>query len=288
MDMQNLLPSVQPFLSIQGQLCECPIWDARKQVLYWTDIDAGRLYSYDWHSRETQPIYEGPKVGGFTLQENGELLLFREKDVALRKQDGSVVSVRPFAEEGDVRFNDVCADPAGRVFAGTIGKTNDSGSLYQFETDGHYRRIISGTRIANGITFSRDLKTLYWVCSTRRKIFAFPYSQEKGIEGEPAVFFENGEGDGLPDGLTSDAEGNLYSIRWEADTYGILILDSDGKILGKIKVPAKCTTSATFCGPDLDCLVITTARKEGEHRVSDLFLLEKMPVRGREEFRSRF
>ena len=46
-----------------------------KAVLYWTDIDGGTLHRYRNDRHEV--IYTGEKVGGFTLQDDGSLLLFR-------------------------------------------------------------------------------------------------------------------------------------------------------------------------------------------------------------------
>lgn len=286
-NIESRLPSPEPWISVQGQLCENPLWDAREQILYWTDIPAGRIYSHDWKNGLTQPIYEGPVVGGFTQQEDGSLLLFRENDIVRRSADGSVEVLREIHESGDTRFNDVIADPEGRVFAGTIGRTPESGSLYRIDLDGSHHRVATGTACANGLAFSPDLKTLYWVCSTRRKIFSFPYNRQTGALGEASILFEAGADDGTPDGLTIDREGNLYSIRWEAPEYGLVMLDLEGRVLDRVRIPAKATTSACFCGPDLRHLAVTSAQINGENRPSDLFLLKDMPIAGRVEFRSR-
>src|SRR3954451_16754777 len=86
--------------NVDCQLAENPLWHPEKNCLYWTDITAGKIYRLDNASRTHRIIYEGEPVGGFTLQEDDDLLLFRVNDIALLKQDGEVVTVREFTDEG--------------------------------------------------------------------------------------------------------------------------------------------------------------------------------------------
>ncbi len=284
----NIGPA-KPWLKIDGKLCENPLWDAAAGKLYWTDILAGHLFSHDWATGATERIYEGPVVGGFTRQMDGSLLLFRENDMAVLKPgEAAAVSRFGFAEEGSKRFNDVIADPAGRVFAGTIGKTPESGGLFRVGLDGRYVQVASGTGCSNGMAFSLELDLFYWVCTTRRCIFRFPYRRSTGELGEPVVFHQGSPEEGLPDGLTMDAEGNLYSIRWGAAEYGLLVFNAEGKMLHRQTIPAKATSSLCFCGPDLRQLAITSAEtKDDPCREADLFLIKEMPVKGRTEFCSK-
>src|SRR4051812_30950447 len=114
-------PMITTLLEAHCELGENPLWDAESGSLYWTDIDAGKLHRLHLTTGAHEVIYEGPRVGGFTFQENGELLLFRVDDIALRHADGAVEVLCPFRDDGAHRFNDVIADPEGRVYAGTIG-----------------------------------------------------------------------------------------------------------------------------------------------------------------------
>lgn len=280
------LPNARPWISLDGKLCENPLWDVATQTLYWTDIDAGLLYSHDWVANQTTQIYQGPKVGGFTFQADGSLLLFRTNDIAVRHRDGRVEVRATFSDDRDARFNDVIADPVGRVFAGTIGTTSTSGALYRVDLDGSRERVVEGTGCSNGMAFSPDLGTFYWVCSSRRKVFAFPYDSNTGRLGDSRVVYESD--DGIPDGLTIDREGNLYLARWEASEYRVIVLSANGEVLGQQQVGAKCTTSACFCGPELKHLAITSAALvEDPDRTADLFLMTDLPIPGRAEFVSR-
>lgn len=283
------IPSVKPWINVRGKLSENPLWDHETQTFYWTDIDNRRIYACDWADKTPRCIHEGDQqVGGFTIQEDGSLLLFRERDIALLHKDGQLEPLHLFSHEGSRRFNDVIADPMGRVFAGTIGHTPESGGLFRIERDGNITQVAGGTGCSNGMVFSPDQKFLYWTCSTRRKIFRFPYNASTGSLGEPTVIFQAEEADGIPDGLASDCEGNLYSIRWGAHDYGMCVMDPEGKILHKHKTPAKASTSLCFCGKDLTDAALTAADLDDDpSRESDVFLLEGMPIAGRVEFRSR-
>ena len=150
------------------ELGENPLWDSHDETLYWTDVLQGRLHRYDSIHQRFEVIYEGEKVGGFTLQIDGSLLLFRVEDIAVLCRDGRVDVLQSFYDSGSERFNDVIADPEGRVFAGTIGKTPTSGGLFRLDPDGSMTLFFRGSGVANGIGFSSDLRTFYWTCSTRK------------------------------------------------------------------------------------------------------------------------
>ena len=47
------------------------------------------------------------------------------------------------------RFNDVIADPEGRVFAGTIGQDRERGGLYRVDTDGTVTSLFKGSGCSN-------------------------------------------------------------------------------------------------------------------------------------------
>jgi len=288
MSASPLFPVVEPWISVEGELCENPLWDERTQTLYWCDIPRGRVYAKGWEDSGARLVYEGGIVGGFTFEDDGALLLFRERDVTRLERDGSASLVRTFNEPGNKRFNDVIADPAGRVFAGTIGETSESGGLYRFDLDGGMERVAGGTGCSNGMGFSPDLRTFYWTCSTRRRIFAYPYDAGSGELGAPRVLFENEEGDGVPDGMTVDAAGNLLVARWGAREFGLLVLTPDGTVTHRIRTGAKCTTAPAFCGPELRDLALTSAASSDDPaRAADLFLVKELPVAGRAEFRSK-
>ena len=116
---------------------ENPLWHPDEQKLYWTDIPRGHLFRYDPATDEHERCYDGPPVGGFTLQEDGALALFMERGAVRTWRDGFIDTiVEDIPRERTSRFNDVIADPKGRVFGGTMSTENQLGRLYRVEPDG--------------------------------------------------------------------------------------------------------------------------------------------------------
>ena len=123
----------------QCKVGEGPLWHPLEKRLYWTDIETGRMFRYDPASRKHEQFYSGEVVGGFTIQADGALLLFMARGAIALWRDGKLsYVVKEIPEERKSRFNDVIADPAGRVFCGTMSTKERSGRLYRLNTDGDF------------------------------------------------------------------------------------------------------------------------------------------------------
>ncbi|MFI5356035.1 MAG: SMP-30/gluconolactonase/LRE family protein [Opitutales bacterium] len=270
--------------------CECgenPLWDETTGMFYWTDIERGELWRHDLRSGATDRIYTGPKVGGFTQEADGALLLFRIHDSVRLAGDGSLRTVREFHEPGNQRFNDVTADPRGRVFAGTIGETGTSGGVYRFDPDGSMRRVITGTGCSNGMAFTADRRHFFWTCSTRKQIWHFDYDETTGELARGRVWYQADGAEGVTDGLTIDTEDNLWSARWGG--YAVRQhAAADGRVRQEVKFPVAQVSSVTFGGPDFGTMFLTTAGGDGRQSPEGaVFTLQVPGVRGRAKFRSR-
>ena len=167
---------------------------------------------------------------------------------------------RVIAEQIDsemVRFNDVIADPEGRVFAGTIGKTDQSGGLFRIDLDGSVETVWRGTGCANGMGFSPDLRQFYWTCSTTYLIYVADYQRETGALDNRRVFHRAAREQGIPDGMTVDRLGHVWSARWDGSA--LLHLNAQGEVSERAELPVSRVSSAAFGGPELDTLYVTTA-----------------------------
>lgn len=114
------LPPVTLAVAAAGELAENPLWHPERSCLYWTDILGGKIHAFEPATGCHRIVYEGPPVGGFTLQENGDLLLFRVDDIVRLHPGGGLSMVRKFSAPGMQRFNDVIADPWRARFRGHI------------------------------------------------------------------------------------------------------------------------------------------------------------------------
>jgi sugar lactone lactonase YvrE len=265
---------------------ENPLYNPDDGRLYWEDIDTGRLFRFDHRTRSHECFYQGETVGGFTLQDDGALLLFEADRIALLARDGQRRVVREGIDPDMARFNDVIADPEGRVFAGTIGKTSASGGLYRVDVDGRVTCLFKETGIANGMGFTGDARHFYWTCSTTRRIYRFDYERRTGELTNRTLFHEASDPGDSPDGLTLDAEDRVWSARWGG--FAVVRLASDGSVAERVTFPVERVSSAAFGGPDLDVLYVTTAAVGADGGGDDgaLFRVD-VGTRGRLEHRSR-
>jgi len=262
------------FVRTRFKLSEHPEWDQPRNRLLWTDIDGGGVYAYHADTGALEQLYQGPKVGAFTQQGDGSLILFRESDVAWLSPEGKVQVLWKVSDPGMVRFNDVIADPAGRVFAGTIAATPGSAVLYQFEPDGEFDVLFRNATCPNGMGFSPDMRTFYWTRSSRRQILAFDYDVALGALSNERVFVQF-QGDPKPDGLAVDSEGCIWSAVWGAGMV-VRFEPKEGREMSRIEVPSQYPTSLCFWGAQLELLAITSERPHPEADTDDgcVFLAE--------------
>lgn len=297
MNIDNFV--IEPIANYHCKTGENPLWDERRQLFFWEDIPNGRVFEYNPATDKHRMIFEcSPKpIGGFTFQENGDLLLFRDTDIARFNPDtGECQSLIDFHDEGVPRFNDVIACPDGSVLAGTMG-TDQRGGLYHLTTSGQISNLFRGTNCANGMAFSADQRTFYWTDSTAKHIYAFDFSPDTSTLSNRRLLIDitklpgvpgAGALPGVPDGMTIDTEGRLYSTRWGG--FAIYIHNPDGSLIRKIDMPVERISSCAFAGPDLADLYVTTANPSGETTSGGdgtLYRIRGLGVRGRTEFRSR-
>lgn len=270
---------------------EGPLWHPQTKRLYWVDIPAGVLYEYDPESGANTVAYEtdGVPLGGYTIEADGALLLFTHGAVE-RLIPGESDTETVLTVDADTRFNDVIADPEGRVFAGTMPGEDALGDLYRIDTDGSARVVVDGLDIPNGMGFSGDGSTFYLTESETRRIDAFDYDYATGEIANRRPFVETPTGDGVPDGLTVDTDDHLWSARWNGNR--AVRYDQTGTPVEAIELPARKVSSVTFAGPSRDVLYLTTALAGGDRETEGdgagaLFRATGLPVSGRPEFRSR-
>lgn len=270
---------------------EGPLWHPAEKRLYWVDIPAGRLYRYDPESGTNEVAYEtdGEPLGGYTIEADGALLLFTHGAIE-RLVPGESETTLVAAVDADTRFNDVIADPEGRVFAGTMPGDDALGDLYRVDTDGSVSVVDEGLDIPNGMGFSGDGSTLYLTESEARQIYAYDYDYATGEISNRRTFVETPAGDGVPDGMTVDADDHVWSARWDGGR--AVRYDPTGQPVGEIELPARKVSSVTFAGPSCDVLYLTTALTDGDRAVEgdgagSLFRATGLATGGRSEFRSR-
>jgi sugar lactone lactonase YvrE len=283
-------PAMRVAAAIPCLLCENPLWHNGEQRLYWRDIDAGRLYWHDPATGISALAYEAErKIGGFTIEDDGAILLFMDAGRVERWQHGkSSTLVESDPRMLHTRFNDIIADSAGRVFCGTMSTSDHPGTLYRLDAALQLTSVLGEVGCSNGMAFDLDGETFFHTDSFARVINKFRYDAHTGEIDDPKVFAHTKDEDGLPDGLTMDAEGCLLSAHWDG---GFVVRFSPaGDEIERILMPVQRPTSVAFGGDDLRMIFITSA---AEDLATPTFLLEgnlfafSVSVRGLPEYRSR-
>lgn len=268
---------------------EGPLWHPTEQVVYWTDIPAGKLFRYDPATGRHEQVYQGEPVGGFTIQDDGSLLLFMARGAVAIWRDGSLTTVlEDIPDERETRFNDVFADPVGRVYCGTMPTKQRKGRLYRLDPDRKLSLLLEGIGVSNGMGLTLDRKQLYYTDSAAKQIYLFDYDQSTGALSNRRTFVDVTAEEGVPDGMTVDAEGYVWSARW--DGWCLVRYAPDGHEVQRIRFPVKKVSSVIFGGPDYTDMYVTTAggydRTENGPGAGALFRL-RLGVKGLPEYPSR-
>lgn len=263
---------------------EGPLWHPGEERLYWVDIPDGELYRYDPESGDHELCHEGERIGGFTIQKNGDLLLFGDGGSIRSWHDGiKTVLVSEIPKDADSRFNDVIAGPNGRVYCGTM-----SGRLYKLDTDGTLTTLLQNVDTPNGFGFTPDREQLYFTETNAETIWLFDYDAETGELTDRRSFVSTIGRAGKPDGMTVDEEGYVWSARWNG--WCVVRYDPSGTVVDRVELPARKVSSITFGGPSHETAYITTAGGEGDTSIEGgdagaLFAVD-LDVSGVPEFRS--
>ena len=290
---------------------EGPIYHPVQRRIYWTDIPKGKMFWYSPVTGESRQCYEGRHVGGMTLQPDGQLLLFRDRGniVSWRANDdhesgGEITGtiLEEVEAERDARWNDIMADPEGRVFGGTMAGGKRTGRWYRIDTDLTTTPLLENLGVPNGMGFSPNLRYLYFTHTTENTIYRFEYDRDTGQlhDQQVAVRVGDEQEGGHPDGMIVDSQGHLWSASWEGS--GLYQYGPDGEFIGKIAIPCKRITSLTFApqlsessaatqpeAGDLTQVYVTSAiagQKDPPEEAGALFTFTS-PVPGQADFRSR-
>ncbi len=251
-------------LDAKALLGEGPIWDARKQVLYWVDISGCKVHVFDPATGQDRAVDVGQPVGTVVPRRSGGVMVaLRDGFAALDMDTGRLTLIAdPEAHLPENRFNDGKCDPAGRFWAGTMRIAEDragAGSLYRLDPDLSVHTMWDRITVANGIAWSLDAQTMYYIDTPTKMVVAFEYNLETGAIANPRPVVSTPNGPGSPDGMTIDAEGMLWVAYWNG--WRVVRWDpATGEALAVIELPVQQPTAPWFGGPGLDDLYITSAR----------------------------
>jgi sugar lactone lactonase YvrE len=242
---------------------EGPVWSPTWGGLRWVDMLAGDLLtlradgSVDRMHVGEVAAFVRPRVGG-------GYVVGVERGIALADgPDDEPRHLPPLWSDPAVRMNEGACDPQGRLYAGSMAydQTPGAARLYRIDAGGSVTTVLDDVTISNGLDFGPDGTLAYYNDSGigrdagvgRTDVFDV-------VDGELVnrrVFVENR---GIPDGLTVDSAGNVWTA---INARGrVRCFSPSGELLVDVDLPVRGATACTLGGPDLRDLYITTS-KEG-------------------------
>lgn len=254
----------EPVGDVTAVLGEGPYWVPEDDCLLWVDIHRGQLHRTYFPSGETATMdldaisAAFPALAGGILTAGGSRLALH-----LPAERGGQWTTRVVAEvpsPAGVRFNDAAVDPAGRVWVGSmhVDETEPLGELYRLDAGGVLTTVLKGVTVSNGLGWSPDGTQMYYADSPVRRIDVLDYDPAVGEAFKRRVFADLSTFDGMPDGLTVDADGYVWVAMWGG---GVLRrFAPDGTQDAVLPVPVSQPTSCAFGGPGLGDLYVTSAR----------------------------
>ena len=245
-------------LDVHAQLGESPTWWAERGVLAWVDITQRVVHLTDPTTLDDRVVTLESEVSALAPATDGRLVVAIEDGIGLLDVDsGEFTRLATVDHPLPSRFNDGACDPAGRFWVGTFARkmTAGAGALYRFDAHGVVAQVLDDITVSNGMRWSPDGGTFYYIDSMRNAVEAFDFDADEGTLRDRRVAVDLPGGGG--DGMTVDRDGGIWVARWG---FGVVHrFTSDGRLDRTVRVPATYVTSCEFGGPALDMLYITSA-----------------------------
>lgn len=254
---------VEVVAQVGCRLGEGPLWNAERGTVMWVDIHTGRVWECALGGAPQIVAEHHEPLGAIALDATGALVGFTPTGLWRLGADPQLMIANPEADPG-LRANDGKPDPAGRFVGGTMGTPEPvpgAGTLWSFGS-GTARPLLRGTTISNGLAWTADAATMYFVDTPTQTVRAFAYDVATGALGEPRVLVTIERAVGAPDGLTIDAEGGVWVALWGGSA--VHRYDAEGALTAVVELPVRYPTCPAFAGAGLDVLVVTSATEAYE------------------------
>jgi sugar lactone lactonase YvrE len=282
---------VRLLLDAKAELGEGPVWDGRRQVLYWVNILGKQVHVYDPKANRDRVLVTPEFVGCVAPRRRGGLVMaLKDSFAAMDLESGQVTPLAPMPKPvpPQNRLNDGKCDPIGRFWAGTLAMdgAKEAASLYTLEPDLRVSLKLDKVGLSNGLAWTADARTMYFIDTRARAVAAFDYDAETGSIRNRRIVIDVPQDHGSPDGMTIDTEGMLWVAHWGGSRVQRWDPKS-GKVLKAIRFPVSATSSCAFGGPNLDRLYVTSAwegmsaeQRANEPLAGGLFVCDNPGARG--------
>lgn len=248
-------------LAVGNSLGEGILWDSRRSRLWWTDIDARRLYCHHDGGRIEVVALPDRAASLALVQHSAQLLVAFAGSIDLfDPADGQRNTLWNLPQTpGGVRCNDGRVDRSGRFWCGSMvedGSGVAKACLYQADR-GIVQTLRSGIHISNSLAFSLDGSAAYFADSARHTIWRHELREDGRELGRRTVFAQT-SGQVFPDGATVDSEDCLWVAHWGGAQ--VVRYTPAGRIDRVLAMPVTQPSCVCFGGAQRDLLFVTSAR----------------------------
>lgn len=252
--------SAEPITDDSAELGEGPVWDSSAERLIWIDIVGRSVNTTDPATGYTEKASTPSDVGAVALVDSGGLLAALADGVYLQNPLGGWDQIAAVeAVDQSTRMNDGKCDPEGSFVCGTMARdlSPRMGGLYRVRGDGSTEQLLHGVSVSNGLDWSADGNTMYYIDSPTCTVVAYQYDHRSSKLGEPVPVVELPDDGAVPDGMTVDADGCIWVALWGGGS--VRRYTPQGVLDLIVDLPVSHVTSCAFGGRTLDTLYITTA-----------------------------
>ncbi|MCA0931133.1 SMP-30/gluconolactonase/LRE family protein [Lutimonas saemankumensis] len=249
-------------LKINAKLGEGAFWDHKEKLLYWVDIEDRKVFLFDPLTKSNQ-VFETPsRVGTVVPKSRHEAVIALEDGIYILNTESGNISLLSDVESkmNENRFNDGKCDPNGNLWVGSmhLEQTAPKANLYKISPSGESTKMLDSITISNGIVWTRDKSTMYYIDTPTGHIRAFDYDLDTSEISNERIAVVIPESLGYGDGMAIDEEDKLWVALWNGNS--VVRFDPEsGELMEKIIIPAHNVTSCSFGGPNFETLYITTS-----------------------------
>ncbi|XP_061844500.1 regucalcin isoform X2 [Colius striatus] len=260
---------------------ESPVWDEKESSLLFVDITGRKVCRWSSVTKQVETVSVDAPVSSVALRKSGDYVItLGTRFAALKWKEQLVTTITQVDQDkSNNRFNDGKVDPAGRYFAGTMAEEirpavleRHQGSLYTLYSDLSVVKHFDQVDISNGLDWSLDHKTFFYIDSLSYSVDAFDYDIQTGKIGSRRSIYKMEKEESIPDGMCIDTEGKLWVACYNGgrvirldpqtdkqETAYVGVFFPQGKRLQTVKLPVDKTTSCCFGGKDYSEMYVTSA-----------------------------
>ncbi|MEV4622434.1 SMP-30/gluconolactonase/LRE family protein [Asanoa sp. NPDC049573] len=247
----------EPYSDVVAQHGEGPVWDPTDESLALVDMLRGDVVVVDGSHIDRRHV--GRVAAAIRPRSQGGWVLGVEQGFALAGRSFTEPShLPPLWSDTDLRMNDGACDPYGAFLCGSLSTSGrpGAGALYRMTSDHEVKEVLGQITTSNGLGWSLDGSRAYFIDSATQRLDEYRYDETGGFSDQRPLA-RIPVADGIPDGLTVDAEGGVWVALYGGSA--VVRYAPDGRLTHRVRVPVSQPTACTFGGPGLATLLVTTS-----------------------------